>query len=427
MKLSNYNIETKVEDNYVIYNTLSRKYVIYNDYEKENINELLKSLNQKRYELKDAEIIKKLMKNRIVINEEFDEFGLLSCLINKTKFTDKKMAIVIVPTRDCNFRCGYCFEDHKNIYMDQETMESLIRYVDDAAKKVKFLQIGWFGGEPMLEYDKIYRLSKSFQESCKKAGCKYQASITSNGYLFSENTIDELVELGITHMQITLDGDKECHNKSRPLSNGNGSFDRVLFNLIKILDKDIEVTLRINVYKDNIHSVPMLLEKIPIDKRRKVNVTILNLFQAKDKINQLELYKAAVDMGYKFNHVSNTYEICEANLFNSFIVQPDGKVTGCQTFAEKGIYYGNLEMDGKMNINNSSEYIKIKYTSALNNENCTKCNLLPICMGGCVLQRYYDKDRCVGRKFDGMSIEDIAKLHIYYDLKHNLVQDVNIL
>jgi len=349
MKLSKYNAELRFNDKYLIYNTLSSKYALYHPSQKDYMEQLLNNLNKDTYEIEEAEIIRKLAKNGIVVQDDIDEFEKVSYFINKTKYQDRFFNLVIVPTLDCNFRCRYCYEEHKKMNMDAETIENLTEYVKTLSKKIKTLYVSWFGGEPLLEYETIKRLTQNFQEICRNEGCHYYAKMISNGYLFSDDRIDELEGLGIKTIQVTLDGDRENHNKIRPLENGSGTFDEVFNNLIKIAKKDIEIVLRINLDEENNASIPTLLDKIPEDHRKNMEVSISNLFQKEEKINPFDRFKEAIDRGYKFGYTSNTYIKCEATFINSMMVQPDGRVTSCQTAAENGLYFGQIEKYGQLN------------------------------------------------------------------------------
>lgn len=66
----------------------------------------------------------------------------------------------------------------------------------------------------------------------------------------------------VDSIQITIDGDRDCHDK-RILANGQGTYDKILNNLA--LTKDYlpeNVSVRINVDKNNAHRYKGLLEDI---------------------------------------------------------------------------------------------------------------------------------------------------------------------
>jgi uncharacterized protein len=427
MKLSNYNVKLDVDNNYAIYNTVSRKYVLYDDSKKEYIDSILNNINKDKYEINEGEILKKFIKNGIIIEDNLDESEKVTYLFNKTKYQDRRFILIVSPTLDCNFRCPYCFEERKNSYISDEVIKDLIDFVKKISKEVNTLQVGWFGGEPMLQFEKIKKMTKIFKEICENEGCNYCSTMTTNGYLFNDERINDLDDFNMKRIQITLDGDREFHNKKRPLADGSGTFDKILENINKIVDKDIPLYLRINVDKDNAESIPKLFDLIPENKREKIIVNMCNIFQNKEDVNLFPLYQIAIDMGFSFKFSRKQFQICEGSFINSITVQPDGIITPCQMCSERGFDFGSIGKDGRLLLKNESEFYKFRSTSALDNEKCKECNRLPLCLGGCYFKRYKDNTVCVATHKGGKEFWDIIKLEIYSDIKHNLVKELNII
>lgn len=428
MKLSNYNLRLNLGDKHAIYNTISRKYVIYNQSQGEYIEDLLRNLKKDRYEVRDAEVLKKFISNGIIVEDELDEFERIGFHFNKTKYQDRRFILVISPTLDCNFRCPYCFEERRNTYISDETIQNLIEFVKKTSREVSTLQVGWFGGEPLLQFEKIKKMTETFKEICAENGCNYCSTITTNAYLFNDERINDLKEFNIKRVQITLDGDKEFHNKKRPLADGSGTFDRILENINKIVDKEIPVVLRINVDKENAESIPRLFDLIPQEKRGKIVINMCNIFQNEEDVNLIPLYKIAIEKGFSFNFVRKNYQICEGSFVNSITVQPDGKVTPCQMCSEKGFHFGKMGANGNLVITNQSDFYKFRYTSALDSNRCRQCNMFPICLGGCYYGRYKkNNDVCVGTDFRGIDLKELVKMEIYSDMKRNLIDEKNVI
>ncbi|WP_035294879.1 radical SAM protein [Clostridium sp. KNHs214] len=420
MKQSKYNVKFNIEaDTNILYNTLSRKYVIYNDFQKNVVDNLLQNLNKDRYELKEATVLKQLLGKGILIKDDFDELEEIKFNECASRFGDQVFYLTIQPTLDCNFRCTYCYEEHKKLKMDDCTTEKVLKFVDNITKRVKRLEIGWFGGEPTLEFKRIIELTNKFKDICKKNGCEYKAWMTTNGYLFSDKNIEIVDKLSIEKFQITLDGPQKCHDKQRPLINGEGTFNKVKENILKLLSKDVRIILRINVTKDNSFYITELFEQIPRENRKDIELRLSNLMQEREKMNLYNVYKNAIDNGFKFYHTMSIKNGCEASCKASFTIEPDGKICSCSTAAENGLHFGKLTEDGNIKLENRHEYYKFKNTSALNSEQCKKCIQLPMCMGGCTYSRFNNPNICNGLVPDGLSLEDKIRLHYYSDLKHS--------
>lgn len=423
MKLSNYNLKLDFDNKYAIYNTLSRKYVLFDNTEENYINNLLDNMNKDEYEIKEIEILKKFLKNGIVIEDNLNEIGKVSYLFNKTKYQDRRFILIISPTLDCNFRCPYCFEERRNSYISDETIDNLIAFVKKVAKEVNTLQVCWFGGEPTLQFEKIKKMTKIFKEICENEGCNYSSTMTTNGYLFNDERINDLNDFNIKRIQITLDGDKEIHNQKRPLADGSGTFDKILENINKIVDKDIPLYLRINVDENNADSIPKLFDLIPESKREKITINMCNIFQNDEYVNLFPLYKIAIDKGFRFEFSRKQLQICEGSFINSITVQPDGKITPCQMCSEKGFNFGSIGKDGRLLLKNESEFYRFRATSALDNEECKKCSRFPLCLGGCYFNRYKDNTVCIATNKGEQEFLNMIKLEIYSDLKHNILNN----
>lgn len=414
MKLSNYNYQLKINDeNDLLYNTLSRKYIVFNKEDKEKLSQIFDKLNEVNKD--NINIMKELIKNGMLIDDDFDELEFLKFNERRDIFQDEKFELTINPTLNCNFRCIYCFEEHKKEFMSDEVESAILKYVSNVATKVKYLKVVWFGGEPLLEFDRISSLSFKIKNICDEKHCEFSASMVTNGYLLDGIKANKLKELNIKHIQVTLDGDKEYHDKQRPLANGEGTFDKIMENLINILNKGILVTLRINISESNVNNIQEIFNMIPKEKRGMVNVSIKNIFQNENKISTYNIYRNAIEKGYYYRELESRGPICSQNMKNSLTIEPDGRVTSCEIAGTEGVYIGKLDGEGKVIIKNSILY-KLKNTSAYDSEKCVSCIKLPICKGGCMYSRYKDKDYCVGLGADGLTLDEKIKLQYYNDL-----------
>ena len=80
--------------------------------------------------------------------------------------TDYKL---IAPTMDCNMACPYCFESNADNYMSEEVQERTFDFAINFLKmhNCKTFHVIWFGGEPLMSKEIIYKLSRRFIEYCK--------------------------------------------------------------------------------------------------------------------------------------------------------------------------------------------------------------------------------------------------------------------
>lgn len=151
-------------------------------------------------------------------------------LISRRKQADTDPAhfyLTVLPTFDCNLRCWYCYEQHKaHSNMTPETLQRVIRLIDKltADSRLKYLHLGFFGGEPLLPFKKVvWPLLQEASRLCAERGVKLLLQFTTNGVLLTDEVIEKLLSLpqeGKPHMQITLDGNRERHDRSRHTAAG---------------------------------------------------------------------------------------------------------------------------------------------------------------------------------------------------------------
>jgi uncharacterized protein len=149
---------------------------------------------------------------------------------------NKLHKITLQITQQCNFRCQYCcysddYENrhHSNRKMSFETAKKGIDFLISHSGETTRIDIGFYGGEPLLEFDFIKQCIQYGKAQAE--GKKLSFSITTNGSLINEKTIDYLVQQEVS-LTISLDGPREIHDKNRKFAgSGCGTFDRVMQNI----------------------------------------------------------------------------------------------------------------------------------------------------------------------------------------------------
>ena len=129
--------------------------------------------------------------------------------------------------------------------MSNETENSIINYLKKQITEhgLESLSLTWYGGEPLLEKNRI----KSLGTKINKLGLTFfDNDIVTNGYLLNKENFKLLEDVGITNVQVTLDGLQETHDKRRPLKNGKGTFLKIIKNLDDYFNSNLKETLPIN-------------------------------------------------------------------------------------------------------------------------------------------------------------------------------------
>ena len=131
--------------------------------------------------------------------------------------TNLNMMILQV-TQNCNLRCKYCVysgsyvnRTHMNKRMSVETAIAAIKFFYDHSLNSDSVTIGFYGGEPLLEYELIKQCVAYAEEIF--AGKKLSFNMTSNATLLTEESVLFLAAHDF-NLTISLDGPANIQNKN---------------------------------------------------------------------------------------------------------------------------------------------------------------------------------------------------------------------
>lgn len=173
--------------------------------------------------------------------------------------------LILLPTEKCNFRCTYCYEDFSLGKMSKTLQRAIELFLERRVPQLKGLNFSWFGGEPLLAKDVIFRISSFAKDICARHSVNMFGGMTTNGYLLVPRLAEDLINLQQNFFQITLDGWQAQHDETRRRADGRGTFDAIWENIkgIQELERnDFQVQLRIHMTWDNMKSVRVLIENV---------------------------------------------------------------------------------------------------------------------------------------------------------------------
>jgi molybdenum cofactor biosynthesis enzyme MoaA len=103
----------------------------------------------------------------------------------------------LIVTRRCNLSCGYCTEyDQVSPMIPLETLQRRI----DALHRLSVINLSLLGGEPLMHPD----LPAIVAYGDRRA----QVSVTTNGFLITEELIQALNRAGLANMEVSIDSVK---------------------------------------------------------------------------------------------------------------------------------------------------------------------------------------------------------------------------
>lgn len=152
-------------------------------------------------------------------------------------------------TDRCNLRCKYCYENKGNQDLSFDNIKSILDFA--VKNKEKKSNITFYGGEPLLKKDIIYKTVEYCQKLEQENEFKFMYSLNTNGTLIDEEFIN-FARQNLVHICYSIDGIKECHNLNRNFENGGNSYDVVVENVKKLLKEYSYVTVMMVVTTNNI-------------------------------------------------------------------------------------------------------------------------------------------------------------------------------
>ena len=215
MIVSDYTFLFDYKDKYYAYNALTNSLLEFELGLYKKLEDAYCNHKEVKLDDEDNDTIQDLKVNRIITNNQKDEYLLYKSMIMAQRAERYSMHLTIAPTMECCFNCHYCFEKYKEPgVMSEETMDAIIKYVT-SYKELKSLKLTWFGGEPLMAIEQMRDFYKKLEPHLDNIN--FSSNIITSGYHIDKRTIDILENIKVTHMQITLDGNKECHLLQRPI------------------------------------------------------------------------------------------------------------------------------------------------------------------------------------------------------------------
>jgi uncharacterized protein len=258
MRASRYNVVVDRGDRVWVYNGLSGAHMSLLSADWSDVESFLAGEDA---DALPVDALHDLTLGRMIVNDDLDELEVLERRFRAGTADRSTFGLTIVTSLGCNFDCPYCFQVKPSEILDQETERLLLEVLDEQLTTIRSFDVTWFGGEPLLGRDRIYRLSEAFIDRCDAAEVAYSANIVTNGYLLTREVAERLRDCRVGSAQITLDGPAETHDLMRPLRSGRGTFDTILDNVVESADL-LEISIRVNLDTSNSGEYERLLDQL---------------------------------------------------------------------------------------------------------------------------------------------------------------------
>ena len=345
----------------------------------------------------------RLVRAGVLVPQGFDEREALFDIRRRALASPDALLLTLAPTIQCNFRCTYCFETHRQEVMAPAVEGDLVRFIVAQSAGVRSITTTWFGGEPLLQPDIVERVQRFTNEWGASRGIAVKRGIVTNGYFLADDMVARLQRLGAWEMvQVTLDGLPGTHDQRRVLLGGQGTWHRIVANCRTALAAGLPVNLRINVDRRNAPSLGALLDVLidggvvpaaHVSLGFIVDSTGACAHVKDDVLRDEERARIVVrfDAELLQRGIPPTATLpspicgplCSVESRLGFVVAPSGLIFKCWNQIDGDASQAIGHVSGSHVPNADAEQRRWQRYDPSTRRGCSNCSALPTCMGGC--------------------------------------------
>ncbi len=158
----------------------------------------------------------------------------------KEKSAGVVKALCLHIAHTCNLNCSYCFASQGKYHGDRALMsfevgKRALDFLIENSKGRHNLEVDFFGGEPLMNFDVVKQLVAYARSIEKEAGKNFRFTLTTNGVLIDDDVID-FANRECSNVVLSLDGRKEVHDRYRVDYAGNGSWEKIVPKFQKLVE-----------------------------------------------------------------------------------------------------------------------------------------------------------------------------------------------
>ena len=386
-----------------------------------------------------AEALTTLSGMGFLVQNEVEEEANINRYFRALKSDASRIDATVLTTYACNFACPYCVEEgiKAPVHMDEQTAARTVAYIGERVQEhnAEKLFVTFYGGEPLMNLKALRVVAGGLQEFCKPRGVEFDFGITTNGSLLTPEVVEDLKDLGLKGVKVTLDGFGSFHDRKRPFADGRGSFDRIVKNVYHAVEK-IDVDVGGNFDQENIGSFPRLLDYLKAlglaDKLHRVRFKPISetpqdragmadsaemaciYGEISTAEHMVELRRLALDRGFAVDPGVGVNACAMTANSAVFTIDPTGKIFKCPAFVGHDEFVAGSIDTGETGAGSAAGQDAGQQLW----ERCRDCPYVPLCGEGCQFGsylRYGDTSRLNCRKdFVEHMVRENLKLNYRY-------------
>lgn len=340
-----------------------------------------------------------------IVSPGFDEMKLFQYWLNRYRYNTEVMDFTILTTYACNLRCTYCYEGEGAKTsagasgMSLQTADQLSEWFEAIVRgnHPKTVEVGWFGGEPLMNKQVIEYLSPLLSRACSKHGAQFIQGIVTNGTLVDERTALMLKDLGIASAQVTLDG-PQCHDQRRITKTGGPTFHRTVQSIQLLVSHGFRTVVNITLDMQNEEDIYNLIDFLDGEGLKdRIAVNVGEVFPSRGNRTYYSRYchPSSYDQYVSYNSIAEYARgkgfrmpdgmgksLCPRESEAAYIIDPLGDVYKCiSSVGQPEFRIGSVTDDLLGLYRRSSQLTALDVWSS--SDDCKSCAFLPLCRGGC--------------------------------------------
>lgn len=324
-------------------------------------------------------------------------------------------ALCLHIAHDCNLACQYCFAEEgeyhgRRALMDYETGKQALDFLVANSGQRRNLEVDFFGGEPLLNFDVVKQLVAYGRELEKTHDKHFRFTLTTNGVLLNDD-IMEFANKEMDNVVLSIDGRKEVHDRMRPFRKGAGSYDLIVPKFQKLAESRNQERYYVrgtfthyntDFSKDVLHLADLGFKQISVepvvaqdtDPYAIQEADLPVLFEEYDNLAKEMVRRRRAGENFNFFHFMIDLEggPCVAKRLSGcgsgteyLAVTPWGDLYPCHQFVgNEDFLMGNV-WDGVKNTEVRDEF---KCCNVYAKEKCRNCFARFYCSGGCAANSY---------------------------------------
>lgn len=354
-------------------------------------------------------------------------------LFSEDKFKDLQIDIKARPTQlkalclhiahDCNMCCKYCFAGEGEYSGDRSLMsfevgKRALDFLIEQSGSRKNLEVDFFGGEPLLNFDVVKQLVAYARSIEKEKGKNFRFTLTTNGVLLNDEVM-EWANKECYNVVLSLDGRKETNDRMRRTRNDKGTYDLILPKFQKMAKERNQQGYYIrgtythyntDFANDILHLADLGFEQLamePVVTDPKMDYAlqesdIPKLMDQYDLLAKEMCKRNREGKGFTFFHYMIDLEggpciykrISGCGVGTDYMaVTPWGDLYPCHQFVgDEKFLLGNV-FDGVKNTDIVNEF---KLCNVYSREACQDCFAKLYCSGGCSANAYHTTGKITG-------------------------------